>query len=91
MPRRSEAEAGGRVKYVYMLRSIPFPERYYIGCSADLRTRLAEHNKGHSPHTKKFLPWSLVGYIAFSDHGKADRFEAYLKTASGRTFAKRHF
>jgi predicted GIY-YIG superfamily endonuclease len=74
-----------------MLRSIPFPDRYYTGCSEDLKTRFSEHNKGHSPHTKKFIPWSLVGYAAFSDHAKADAFEAYLKTASGRTFAKRHF
>ncbi len=79
------------MKYVYMLQSIPYPERYYVGSTSDLKVRFAEHNKGHSLHTKKFLPWKLEGYIAFSDPDKADKFEAYLKTASGRTFAKRHF
>jgi predicted GIY-YIG superfamily endonuclease len=79
------------MKYVYMLQSETYPDRYYVGCTVDLRTRFAEHNKGHSPHTKKFLPWYLVGYIAFSDHERADNFEAYLKTASGRSFAKKHF
>jgi putative endonuclease len=74
-----------------MLRSIPFRDRYYTGSTSDLKTRFSEHNKGHSPHTRKYLPWELVGYVAFSDHAKADKFEAYLKTASGRTFAKRHF
>jgi putative endonuclease len=79
------------MKYVYMLQSIPFPKRHYVGSTLDLKTRFAEHNKGHSPHTKEFLPWKLIGYLAFSDSDKADKFEAYLKTASGRTFAKRHF
>jgi putative endonuclease len=74
-----------------MLQSIAFPERYYIGTTLDLKRRFDEHNQGFSPHTKKFAPWKLVGYIAFSDHEKADKFEAYLKTASGRAFAKRHF
>ncbi|HEX4304273.1 MAG TPA: GIY-YIG nuclease family protein [Rhizomicrobium sp.] len=79
------------MKYVYMLQSIGHPDRYYVGCTIDLKTRFADHNNGGSVHTNKFRPWSLVGYTAFSDHTKANKFEAYLKTASGRTFAKRHF
>ncbi len=79
------------MKYVYMLQSITYSERFYVGGTQNLRKRFAEHNRGESTHTKKYLPWKLVGYIAFSDHEKADTFEAYLKTASGRTFAKRHF
>jgi hypothetical protein len=57
----------------------------------DLKKRFGEHNRSESVHTRKFTPWSLVGYVAFSDREKADRFEAYLKTASGRAFAKKHF
>ncbi len=89
-PKQSE---GGRkaVKYVYMLQSGPFPDRYYVGNTIDLKARFKAHNRGESSHTKKFLPWHLVTYIAFSDHDRADRFEVYLKSASGRTFAKRHF
>ncbi|MGP0058766.1 MAG: GIY-YIG nuclease family protein [Beijerinckiaceae bacterium] len=49
------------MKYVYMLQSSSCPERYYVGSTLDLKVRFAEHNKGHSPHTKKFLPWKLVG------------------------------
>lgn len=79
------------MKYVYMLNSETHPDRYYTGCTLNLDKRLAEHNTGQSTHTRKFMPWKIVGYIAFSDHEKADRFEAYLKTASGRAFAKRHF
>jgi predicted GIY-YIG superfamily endonuclease len=57
----------------------------------DLKKRFGEHNRGESVHTRKFTPWKLVGYVAFSDREKAARFEAYLKTASGRAFAKKHF
>jgi len=76
------------MKYVYMLRSDAEPDRH---CTIDLKRRLAEHNAGESSHTAKYVPWSLLGYIAFSDAAKAGRFESYLKTASGRSFAKRHF
>ncbi len=41
-------------------------------------------------HCRKFAPWELACYFAFSDHGKADKFETYLKSGSGRAFAKRH-
>jgi len=77
------------MKYVYMLQSIAFPEESYIGLTDDLRTRFREHNAGKSPHTAKFKPWRLVTYIAFSDQTKAIAFERYLKTASGRAFAKK--
>lgn len=29
--------------YVYLLRSIPFPEQTYIGQTEDLKTRLSTH------------------------------------------------
>jgi putative endonuclease len=74
-----------------MLRSESNPDKYYVGSTHDLKRRYGEHNRGESTHTKKFIPWTLVGYIAFIHHDKADRFEAYLKTGSGRAFAKKHF
>ena len=79
------------MKYVYMLKSETHPDRYYVGCTVDLKKRFGEHNRGESDHTRKFTPWTLVGYVAFSDYEKAVQFEAYLKTASGRAFAKKHF
>jgi putative endonuclease len=79
------------MKYVYMLQSETHPERFYVGVTFDLKRRMNDHNTGQSIHTKKFAPWTLVGYVAFSDHEKADRFETYLKSGSGRAFAKKHF
>jgi putative endonuclease len=89
MPRRNEVKAGF-MKYVHILQSEIEPDRYYVGSTQDLKRRFAEHNIGKSIHTNKFKPWRLVTYVAFSDHVKADKFESYLKTGSGRTFARRH-
>jgi putative endonuclease len=42
--------------YVYILRSLADPERYYIGATADLRARLKKHNAGEVSHTSKYAP-----------------------------------
>ncbi len=75
--------------YVYILRSVSFPEQIYFGYTADLKSRLKDHNAGKSPHTSKFIPWDLIGYHAFADQRKAREFEYYLKTGSGRAFANK--
>jgi putative endonuclease len=77
------------VKYVYLTQSIPFPNQRYIGVTSDLQNRLEAHNEGRSPHTAKFKPWGLVTYLAFSNDEKAQEFEKYLKSGSGRAFEKR--
>jgi putative endonuclease len=77
------------MKYVYILESIRFPDHFYIGVATDLRLRLQKHNAGEVRHTSKFMPRRLKTYVAFSDEAKALAFEKYLKTASGRAFAKK--
>ena len=75
--------------YVYILQCIAEPKRYYIGVTDDLRARLKAHNSGKVPHTSKFKPWRINTYIAFSDSARAFAFEKYLKSHSGRAFAKK--
>lgn len=75
--------------YVYILRSLEHLDRYYIGVTADLRTRLKKHNAGDVSHTSKYLPWAIKTYVAFSDENQAFAFEKYLKSPSGRAFAKK--
>jgi len=77
------------MKYVYLLQSIPCPEKRYIGLTSNLKNRLDAHNRGQSLHTAKFKPWELVTYVAFSNESKAVAFEEYLKSGSGRAFANR--
>jgi hypothetical protein len=42
-------------------------------------------------HTSKFKPWTIETAVAFRDQAKAVAFEHYLKSGSGREFARRHF
>ncbi len=77
--------------YVYILASISNPNRHYTGLTDDLTTRLDSHNAGQIRHTSKNRPWRVEIAIAFRNHKKARAFEAYLKTHSGRAFAKKRF
>jgi putative endonuclease len=77
--------------YVYILRSIEHPHKTYTGYTNNLKERFADHNQGKSVHTAKYRPWQLETYFAFSDEAKAVAFEKYLKSGSGRVFAKKHF
>jgi putative endonuclease len=75
--------------YVYILQSVALPERYYVGITGDLRSRLRRHNAGEVSHTSKYAPWKIKTYIAFSDEKQAFALEKYLKSPSGRAFAKK--
>lgn len=75
--------------YVYILKSINHPDQEYTGASEDLKQRLSDHNAGKSAHTSKFTPWELKWYCVFPDKYRALEFEEYLKSHSGRAFAKK--
>jgi putative endonuclease len=75
--------------YVYILQSEKEAERFYTGVTNDIARRLEQHNSGQSSHTKKYMPWRVKTYVAFDDALQSENFEVYLKTASGRAFAKK--
>jgi predicted GIY-YIG superfamily endonuclease len=75
--------------YVYILQSEAVPERFYVGLTDDLTARLAKHNSEEVYHTAKFCPWRIKTAIAFRDRARAAAFEVYLKSPSGRAFAKK--
>ncbi len=75
--------------YVYILQSLAEADRFYVGMTADLRERLKAHNDGYVTHTSKFAPWRIKTYVAFSDVDQAAQFERYLKSGSGRAFARK--
>ena len=76
---------------VYILQSLCHPQKYYVGVTTQPMLRLTDHNAGHNFHTAKYRPWKLTVCVAFDDHNRAVQFERYLKSGSGRAFAKRHF
>jgi predicted GIY-YIG superfamily endonuclease len=83
------------MQYVYILQSLKYPDKHYTGSTSDVAERLKQHNAGQpesqSRHTSMYGPWKLVVQIGFEDRAKAFAFEEYLKSGSGRAFAKKHF
>jgi predicted GIY-YIG superfamily endonuclease len=75
--------------YVYILQSESDEGCFYSGFTEDLQSRFKKHNAGEVPHTAKFRPWRVKTAIAFTERGQAARFERYLKSSSGRAFAKK--
>jgi putative endonuclease len=82
---------GTGARFVYVLRSESAPERHYIGRATDVDGRLEWHNAGPCGYTLRHRPWRVVVSIEFPTEQEAARFERYLKSGSGRAFAKRHF
>jgi len=78
-----------RFFYVYILQSTSCPEHFYVGFTEDWDQRLKEHNEGKLLSTSRFRPWRIKSAHAFRDKGRALAFEEYLKSASGRAFAKK--
>jgi putative endonuclease len=77
--------------YVDILSSKPKPTQHYTGLTSDLRERLSQHNAGECSHTAKSRARRMETAISFRSKQKAAAFEKYMKTGSGREFARRHF
>ena len=95
-PRGASCASSGRMhglekRIVYVIRSDADASRQYVGITNDVWSRLEWHNHGPSGHTVTGRPWSLVVTMEFSSERDAVSFEKYLKSGSGRAFAKRHF
>ena len=78
------------MRYVYLIQSLSHPDERYVGITDDLKRRLRDHNSGESRHTAKYRRWTPIVVVRFTDDVKARAFERYLKSGSGRVFAKRH-
>jgi len=75
------------VYYVYVLKS----ERdgnFYVGCTSDLRKRVAEHGSGDVRSTRYRIPLKLVYYEASRSKSDALHRERYLKTTYGKRYLR---
>ena len=70
--------------YVYLLKNEE--KSIYIGCTNDLKRRLAEHNLGKSNFTKGHT-WEVVYYEAYKSKDDAFEREKMLKQHG---YGKRH-
>ena len=64
--------------YTYILFS-PGRQRYYVGSTQSVETRLREHNSGKSLSTHSGVPWELVLTEAFPTRSEAMRQEHKIK------------
>jgi predicted GIY-YIG superfamily endonuclease len=78
-------------RFVYVLKSTAMGTHFYVGLTSNVAARVCDHNDGRCPHTAMRRPWKLHVSIEFVDESTAIRFERYLKSGSGRAFARRHF
>src|SRR5690348_3223624 len=78
-------------RIVYILRSVANTRRHYIGVTTDPREELERHNAGSCRQTAQNRPCSLIVRMEFATERSAKGFANYLKSGSGRAFAKRHF
>ncbi|MCX6543097.1 MAG: GIY-YIG nuclease family protein [Acidobacteria bacterium] len=78
-------------RFVYVLESTRVHGRHYVGLTSNVTNRLAAHNNGRALHSTKYGPWRVTAVVEFASKSLAAKFERYLKSGSGRAFARRHF
>ena len=66
------------VATVYILQS-ESTGRYYVGSTTDLKRRLSEHGRDHTPSTRNRGPWKLVHREEYATLLDARRREAEIK------------
>lgn len=75
--------------YVYVLES-QNDKSLYIGYSADLKRRIAEHLNGKGGRTTRLKKnWELIYYEAYKNEFDAKGRERFLKSGSGRKYLKK--
>ena len=71
--------------FVYILKSSK-SGRYYIGCTSNLKRRLAEHNAGETKGNRYFRPFELVYQEEYKTLIEARNREAFLKAQKSRKY-----
>ena len=80
--------------YIYILYSSK-SDRYYVGHTHDVSSRLNDHNHGNRPgqkkkYTFKHRPWILKASIEISmNRSDALKVERFIKKQKSRTFLER--
>ena len=74
---------------VYVLYS-PIFDKIYIGYSSDINNRFLSHNElATKGYTIRFRPWVVAHTEEFETKTEAIKRENYLKSTSGRKFARK--
>jgi len=78
-----------KAHFVYILYS-EAADKYYVGQTPDLETRLLFHNQlSANSFTSRYRPWVLKLTIEVPDASAAHRIERYIKKRKSRSFIER--
>jgi len=61
-------------------------DRYYVGYTSDLSSRLEKHNTGNSRSTKSGIPWKIKYYEEYSSKLDAMAREREIKKKKSRKY-----
>lgn len=70
--------------YTYILKSLK-DNKYYIGQTKDLKSRLSKHNSGKVRSTKSRRPFTLVYFEEFESRSEAYKREQEFKSIKNHT------
>jgi putative endonuclease len=73
--------------FVYILKSRK-DGTYYYGSTANLPTRIEQHNRGKVKYTKGHLPYQLYYYEKYKSRAEAIKREKFFKTVDGYRWLK---
>jgi putative endonuclease len=71
--------------YVYILYSESL-ERYYVGQSSNIESRLYRHNRGMVNSTRRGTPWKLLHYELIESRSKAMNKESEIKKRGAKRY-----
>lgn len=74
--------------WVYILKS-KYADRYYIGSTIDLESRLSHHKRGHTPTTKRFGDVDLVLSQKYETLKEARNIEKKIKLLKRKDYVKK--
>lgn len=69
--------------FVYIIES-EATQRYYVGQTENLDSRIERHNQGRNLSTKAYIPWKLKWWKEFETRSEAMKIESELKRIKKR-------
>ena len=74
------------MSYVYILYA-PNHDKYYVGQTKDIATRLLFHNElSKTSYTSKYRPWELKKSWKVANESEAVRLERFIKKQKSKKF-----
>ncbi len=71
--------------FTYIIYSIS-KDKYYVGYTQDMETRVAKHNNGATRSTRPGRPWTLVYSEKYTEKSTAIKREIEIKNMKSRKY-----